>query len=118
MKAETKKTLKRIAGLIILIGCIAGGVAYCVYNRGVKIDEKSFPDETFRTYLLERQDHNKDKWIRTDQIKVLKSISLEGCDNLQGIENFTGLTSLSLTDCKDVSEVESVTSLKSLYLTD
>ena len=102
MKAETKKTLKRIAGLIILIGCIAGGVAYCVYNRGVKIDENTFPDETFRTYLLERQDHNKDKWIRTDQIKVLKSMSLEGCDNLQGIENFTGLTSLSLTDCKDV----------------
>ena len=118
MTSDAKNLLKKIAGLIILIGCIAGGVAYCVYNRGVKIDEKTFPDETFRTYLLEKQDHNKDKWLRKDQIDFIKSISLEGCDNLQGIENFTGLTSLSLTNCKDVSEVESVTSLKSLTLTD
>lgn len=118
MTSDTKNLLKKIVGLIILIGCIACGVAFCIYNRGVKIDEKTFPDETFRTYLLERQDHNKDKWLRKDQIDFIKSISLEGCDNLQGIENFTGLTSLSLTNCKDVSEVESVTSLKSLTLTD
>ena len=118
MTSDAKNLLKKIAGLIILIGCIAGVVAFCIYNRGVKIDEKTFPDETFRTYLLERQDHNKDKWLRKDQIDFIKSISLEGCDNLQGIENFTGLTSLSLTNCKDVSEVESVTSLKSLTLTD
>lgn len=114
------KKAKIIIGLICLTILIVFVAVFCFGELfgGVKIDEKTFPDENFRTYLLEKQDHNKDKRLPPDQIGVINYFTLEDCDNLQGIEEFTSLRTLTLVNCKDMSALESVTSLRTLHLID
>lgn len=114
------KKAKLIIGLTcltILIVCI---VVFCFGELfgGIKINEKNFPDENFRTYLLEKEDHNHDKRLPTSQIEFVDYLYLTDCDNLQGIEKLTGLKSVTLVNCMDMSALESVTSLKNLTLID
>ena len=114
------KKAKIIIGLTCLTILIVVIAAFCFGELfgGIKINEKNFPDENFRTYLLEKEDHNKDKRLPTSQIEFVDYLYLTDCDNLQGIEKLTGLKSVTLVNCKDMSALESVTSLRNLTLID
>lgn len=113
---KTRKTFSAFACLTILIACIAS-FCFTGCSKGVKINEKNFPDETFRNYLL-KEDRNGDKYLTADQLLFISGISLTGCDNIEGIEYLTNLKSLTLTNCKDLSALESATNLSSLNLVD
>ena len=115
---RTRKTISGLTCLTILAACITAFVFAGCDAFGFKVDEKNFPDEEFRSYILKYYDHNDDKYIAADQIDFVTGFTLTGCDNLQGIERFTNVKSLSLTDCKDLSAIESATSLTQLHLTD
>ncbi len=114
---KTKKSISAFACLTILIVCITS-FCFTGCSKGVRINEKNFPDDVFRNYLLNKEDHNGDKYLTADQLLFIKGISLEGCENLEGIEYLTSLNSLSLTNCKDLSGVEKATSISTLKLVD
>ena len=65
----------------------------------LKIDEKNFPDETFRNWVLE-QDYDKDGELTADEIANIKNINLSknpqnnSIKSLKGIEYFTALEEL------------------------
>lgn len=114
---KTRKPISAFACLTILIVCIAS-FCFTGCSKGVRINEQNFPDDVFRNYLLNKEDHNGDKYLTADQLLFIKGISLEGCENLEGIEYLTSLNSLSLTNCKDLSGVEKATNISTLKLVD
>ena len=63
-----------------------------VRATGVTIDETTFPDETFRNWLL-KQDYGKDGILTEEEIAEVKSIDVAYQDikSLKGIEYFTAL---------------------------
>ena len=67
-------------------------------SNGIPIDPAHFPDTTFRGYVLETIDTNKDEWLSEDEIKQTKTVDVRYSDitSLQGIEYFTYLEEL---DC-------------------
>lgn len=66
-----------------------------VRSSGVTIDETTFPDETFRNWLL-KQKYGKDGILTEEEIAEVKSIDVAYQDikSLKGIEYFTELESL------------------------
>lgn len=71
-------------------------------NRNVEISENIFPDETFRKYVSEKIDKDKNKSLSESEITAVTVIDIatgnnwmyKGSKNLTGIEVFTGLTTL------------------------
>jgi Leucine-rich repeat (LRR) protein len=58
------------------------------------------PDETFKSYLVENFDKNKDGNITVKEAKAIKDLNIAGMgiENLDGIEKFANLASL---DCSN-----------------
>ena len=71
-------------------------VAYEGIDPNVAINEKNFPDENFRTYLLS-QTYGADGKLTEAELKTIDMLSIDnkGIKDLKGIEYFTALTSLS-----------------------
>lgn len=77
---------------------------WCEYFGWIVIDESSFPDEIFRSWVLS-QDYGLDGKLSGDEIANITSVNVSyirwtlGADisNLQGIEYFSSLTEL---DCR------------------
>lgn len=71
-------------------------------NQNVEISENIFPDETFRKYVSEKIDKDKNKSLSESEIAAVTVIDIatgnnwmyKGAKNLTGIEVFTGLTTL------------------------
>ena len=113
-----RKTLSAFVCMSFILSIVTLGITGC-FNKGIKIDEQNFPDETFRNYLLENHDPDGNKYITGDQMLFVTSFSdLSGCENLKGIEYFSNLQSLRLIDCKDLSAIESLPLVNRLYLED
>ena len=72
--------------------------------ESIAINEKNFPDESFRYYLLNHTDFGKDAVLTEAEILAITELEgLEydrGIENLKGIEYFTALTNL---DCPYIS---------------
>lgn len=113
---KTKRSISAFACLTILIVCIAS-FCFTGCHKGVKINEKNFPDEAFRNYLI-KKDHDGDNYYSADQIAFIYGFELTGCKNLEGIEHFESLWQLKLTNCEDISAIESVSKLRDLTLVD
>lgn len=113
---KTRKSNSVLACLTILIVCIAS-VCFTGCSKGVRINEKNFPDEAFRNYLI-KKDHDGDNYYSADQIAFIYGFELTGCKNLEGIEHFESLWQLKLTNCEDISAIESVSKLRDLTLVD
>ena len=83
-------------------------------------DETNFPDEIFRTYLL-NQDYGTDGLLTDAEVAEVKKISVSSKDveSLKGIELFTALTSLDCGFNKITSlDVSKNTALTGLYCFD
>ena len=84
---------------------------------GIAIDEKNFPDENFRNWLL-AQDYGADSVLTETEIAGITSIKVGGksINSLQGIENFTALKELdcnkSQIEVLDLSHNTALTSLR------
>ena len=115
---KTRKTIAGLMCLTVITTCIASFIFTGCGIFGFKIDEETFPDDTFRNNIIDNHDHNKDNFIEADQIEFITGFYLKGCRNLQGIEKFTNVKTLDLTRCSDLSAIESLSNLSSLYLTD
>ena len=86
----------------------------------ISIDEMHFPDATFREYILQEIDANKDEWLSEDEILQTKKISFsylyENIASLQGIEYFTYLERLSCGHQQLTAlDVSNNSALKELY---
>ena len=70
-------------------------LAATMARADVEINETNFPDEAFRSWLLE-QDYGKDGMITDKEIAEVTSINVreKGIESLKGIEFFTALHSL------------------------
>lgn len=66
---------------------------------GIPIDKKNFPDDNFRTYLLE-QDFGKDSILTVKEQKKVNRLMVRatGIRTLQGIEHFPYLRDLRMSD--------------------
>ena len=66
---------------------------------GIAVDKTNFPDENFRTWILE-QDYGKDGVLTQDELSAVTKIDVTNQEilDLTGIEHFTALTTL---DCID-----------------
>ncbi len=68
----------------------------CTICGNVMIDEESFPDENFRSYVSENFDTDKSGILSEEEISNVTSIDVngKGITNLNGIEFFTALKQL------------------------
>ncbi len=94
-----------------------GETDVCVLCKAVKISEKTFPDEIFRTYIKNNFDIDEDGVFSVEEIASVDGIILmeKGVVNLDGIKYFTSLTVLNCANTGltslDVSGLASLTSL-------
>lgn len=74
----------------------------------IAIDEATFPDMLFRTYILKSFDKNQDNVLSNDEIQsviMIKAPEDTSLTSLQGISNFTKLQSLTFSNT-GVTEVD------------
>ena len=72
--------MKKLIPFFMLCACFifAGGPrAEAVTAGDVEINAKAFPDEYFRTYVLEKLDTNKDKILQKAEAEAVREISLK-----------------------------------------
>ncbi|MBQ3423655.1 MAG: hypothetical protein IJH38_00445 [Clostridia bacterium] len=83
----------------------------------VAIDESHFPDSSFREYIAEDVDPNRDGWLTRKELSAVTSLDISepSISDLKGIEYFTSLETL---DCSSTGltslDVSKCTLLKSL----
>ena len=68
-------------------------------QKGVAIDEKNFPDETFRSYVKENFDSDDDGYLSDEEINHVDSLNLyaDDCRNIEGAEIFKNLEYLDVS---------------------
>lgn len=68
----------------------------------VAINETNFPDSSFRGYVKEKFDKNKDDILSAEEIAAVKDIHVEGkpITSIEGIEHFTALEFLNCSNTK------------------
>mgnify|MGYP002857785181 CR=1 FL=1 len=77
-------------------------VLYAVWKSNVAINQQNFPDSTFRTYVSESFDMDKDDYLSEVEIAVITEVNVSGqsvqepgpISSLKGIEYFSNLKTL------------------------
>lgn len=95
-------------------------VEYCggSTTEGIAINETNFPDETFRNFVTDNYDHNKDGILSDAERFGVKEIWFrnEMANSIKGIEHFPNLEKLWCSDNQLTSlDVSGLNSLKNLY---
>ncbi len=97
------------------------GVWFRVYawepGESVDIDEFNFPDESFRVFVEEWYDKNKDGVLNTAESSAVTEIACDYCGitSLRGLEYFTALTSL-YCNTNDLTELDVSANTELRYL--
>ena len=103
-KATCNKVwLAAIAFIFALL--MAGGSIVNVHaaepaQADVKIDAQNFPDETFRNYVTQHFDSNKDDALSPEEIAAAKTVNLaddNSVESVQGIELLPALTEINVS---------------------
>lgn len=83
---------------LLAVAAIAPAAAMAEGTEDVKIDETNFPDDTFRDYVKNNCDKNRDGYLSEEEIKAVTKIDVPKTltKDLTGIEYFTELKTL---DC-------------------
>lgn len=85
---------------------------------GIPVTSVNFPDSTFRSYISQNCDTNRDGYLSTNEIYAVTSLNLSGMSitTLKGIEYFSSLTVLNCSNNRltalDVSACTSLELLK------
>ncbi len=93
-----KKQILSILLTLCMVLCLVPISVFAEGETGVALDGINFPDATFRTYIAERFDTDKDGNLSDTEIAAVTKIECyeRGIGDLTGIEHFTALTYL---DC-------------------
>ena len=93
-----KKRLLSILLTLCMVLCLVPTGVFAEGETGVALDGINFPDATFRIYIAERFDTDKDGNLSDAEIAAVTKIECyeRGIGDLTGIEHFTALTYL---DC-------------------
>ena len=102
----------------LLLACIAFVLHNGYFEKGVAIDDDTFPDAKFREYVEKHYDTNGNGYLGEFEREKVTSISMESCFNVQGIDTFPNIVRLDLSYVDDVSAVEQLSKLSELKLTD
>ena len=83
---------------LLVVAALAPAAAMAEGTEDVKIDETNFPDDTFRDYVKNNCDKNRDGYLSEEEIKAVTKIDVPKTltKDLTGIEYFTELKTL---DC-------------------
>ena len=83
---------------LLAVAALAPAAAMAEGTEDVKIDETNFPDDTFRDYVKNNCDKNRDGYLSEEEIKAVTKIDVPKTltKDLTGIEYFTELKTL---DC-------------------
>ena len=83
---------------LLAVAALAPAVAMAEGTEDVKIDETNFPDDTFRDYVKNNCDKNRDGYLSEEEIKAVTKIDVPKTltKDLTGIEYITELKTL---DC-------------------
>ena len=110
-----------IAGLVALLLALVCAVALAE----VEVNEDTFPDETFRNYVLTNFDSDQSLSLSDDEIAAVDYISLSTLKysekgkitTLQGIEYFTELVELECSFLRSITSLDLNQNTKLEYLT-
>ena len=93
-----KKRILSIMLTLCMVFCLVPISVFAEGETGVALDGINFPDATFRTYIAERFDTDRDGNLSDAEIAAVTKIECyeRGIGDLTGIEHFTALTYL---DC-------------------
>lgn len=85
---------------LLAVAALAPAAAMAEGTEDVKIDETNFPDDTFRDYVKNNCDKNRDGYLSEEEIKAVTKIDVPKTltKDLTGIEYFTELKTL---DCSN-----------------
>ena len=109
--------MKKIILKLILCLSLIAAVIVLVKLRGIRIDERNFPDETLRR-SVHRCDLDKNGYLSKKELEKADHLVVSsGCADISGIEYLTNLESISFSnDCPDLSGAEQLTNLKKIEL--
>ena len=85
---------------LLAVAALAPAAAMAEETEDVKIDETNFPDDTFRYYVKNNCDKNRDGYLSEEEIKAVTKIDVPKTltKDLTGIEYITELKTL---DCSN-----------------
>ena len=87
--------MKRI-GLVLLISTAVLAFTACSGGKGnIKINEKNFQDEKFRT-IVQSFDLDNDGKLSQSECESVTVISVDGAADLKGLEYFTNISELEI----------------------
>lgn len=89
-----------IFALLMVGGSIVNVHAAEPAQADVKIDAQNFPDETFRNYVTQHFDSNKDDALSPEEIAAAKTVNLaddNSVESVQGIELLPALTEINVS---------------------
>ena len=90
-------------------------------QRGISLDETTFPDAVFREYLREKFDDNGDGFLEDSEIWIVRLdlYNVEGITTLKGIEFLENLWYLNAANCQITEiDVSKNTKLENLCVND
>ena len=98
LETRIHKTLVRIVLLVLIMLFVVNTVGCMKSERFIKIDQNSFPDDSFRMYV-EQHIKSSDGKVSESQISAINTLELNGVDNYKGLEYFTNIESIELNGC-------------------
>lgn len=93
--------MKKLISIILTAALLVfPSAVFFAEESGLEIDEKSFPDDSFRNYVKENIDIDSDGYLSDREIYGAEAIDVSGIgiSDLNGIEYFTELKNLNCSD--------------------
>ena len=94
--------MKRI--VVFLLACMIAAGSVSAGMAAVEVNEANFPDSTFRQYIIDKFDVNKDNILSNNEILAAKEINLYGSNTLGNIESFQGIKYLTSLETLNLGE--------------
>lgn len=101
----------------MLLACLAFFMHNGYFEKGIAIDDKTFPDAKFREQV-NHYDKNGNGYLAQYECEYVYSFKTESCSSVQGIETFPNISNVDITNVDDVSALENLSKLSSLKLRD
>ena len=101
----------------LLLACLAFFMHNGYFEKGIAIDDKTFPDAKFREQV-KYYDKNGNGYLGQYECEYVYSFKTESCSSIQGIETFPNISNVDITNVDDVSALENLSKLSVLKLRD